>query len=451
MTSTNSWAAVFLLTVSPHILLATDGAELRARRERASATFIDGVLIIHAKSEADLVADGFRQDGAFYYFTGLENTSGAILAIDGRSHESWLFLPTRGPDSGGAPPEGTPGSNAVRQSGIEHVVDWSELENFLDKNGNSATTLYYLAPEYSLEELPPNIIGRPPGAPLWAITIAKKWPSCQLKEVRERVQALMDVQTPSEMANVRAAAEATVGAVMAGMRAIRPGVSQRSVEPAVADACWKHGAHGVSFWPWAMAGPNGVFPHPFASLGRYDHLNVIMNAGDLVRLDVGCEWNHYGGDLGRTVPVSGRYSADQREVWNIFVSAYHAGVRLLREGATVDQVFEAWRAELVRHRVSAKSALAQQSIEAWSKREKIPYWQIHTMNLGAGYVRGPLRAGTTIAFEPIASIGGQGYYLEDVFVITKEGADLLTPGVPYSAEEIEAAMRATAAKSPIGH
>jgi Xaa-Pro aminopeptidase len=163
-----------------------------------------------------------------------------------------------------------------------------------------------------------------------------------------------------------------------------------------------------------------------------------MNADDLVRLDVGCEWNHYGGDLGRTVPVSGPYSADQREIWDIFVSAYHAGA---------NQVFAAWSAELIRHRESARSTLAKQAVDGWSKREQVPDWQIHTMNLSTGGVQCPMRAGTTqydpacVAFEPIASIGGQGYYLEDLFLITKEGAELLTPGVPYSAEEIELAMR----------
>jgi Xaa-Pro aminopeptidase len=54
-------------------------------------------------------------------------------------------------------------------------------------------------------------------------------------------------------------------------------------------------------------------PKPFSSLARYDYLNATMKAGDLVRLDVGCEWNYYGGNLGRTIPVSkpmssGRFS-----------------------------------------------------------------------------------------------------------------------------------------------
>jgi Xaa-Pro aminopeptidase len=240
---------------------------------------------------------------------------------------------------------------------------------------------------------------------------------------------------------LRAAAKATVPALLAGMRAIKPGVQQRAVEATVVNACSQQGAHGVSFWPWAMSGSNGVFPRPFASVARYDHLNQTMEAGDLVRMDVGCEWDHYQGDLGRTVPVSGRYSDDQRETWNIFVAAYQAGVTALRDGVTPDQVYDAWRTELVAHRASVKSAIAKEAIDAWSKKENIPYWQVHTMNLDAGRVPGALRAGMTIDFEPIAAAGGQGYYLEDMFLITAHGAENLTLCVPYRAEEIEAAMR----------
>jgi Xaa-Pro aminopeptidase len=166
-----------------------------------------------------------------------------------------------------------------------------------------------------------------------------------------------------------------------------------------------------------------------------------MRSNDLVRLDVGCEWEHYQGDLGRTVPVSGHYTEGQRETWNIFVAAYHAGAVALHDGVTVDQVFDAWRAELLHHRDSARTLLAQRAINSWSKRENVPFWQVHTSNLLAGFPVGPLRAGTTINFEPIASIDDQGFFLEDMFLITKDGAELLTPGVPYSAEDIEAVMK----------
>ena len=65
---------------------------------------------------------------------------------------------------------------------------------------------------------------------------------------------------------------------------------------------------------------------------------------------------------------------------------------------------------------------------------------MHTTNLVAASPVEPLREGTTINFEPIASVDGQGFFLEDMYLITKRGAELLTPGVPYSATEIEAAM-----------
>jgi Xaa-Pro aminopeptidase len=429
------------LAAAVHAFCAEKG-ELRERRQRAAAAFHDGILLVHAKSVLALTADGFRQDPAFYYFTGLENTPGALLAIDGRSGESWLFLPSHPPYSKLLPPELSASPEAAKLLGIEHVVDWSELERFLTQRASLPTALYYLVSSSDLEELPPNITGRKSQkAPLWAITLASKWPSFQVREAGRQVYALMDVQGPSEIAALRAAAKATVSAVMAGMRAIRPGASQRSVEATAENACWNANAHGSAFWPWAMAGENGVFPRPLASDMRYDHLNVVMHAGDLVRLDIGCEWDHYQGDLGRTVPVSGHYTEEQREIWNIFVAAYQAGVKTLREGISVDQVFDTWRAELLRHRESARSGLAQRAIENWSKRENVPYWQLHTINLDAGYVEGPLRAGTTVAFEPIASMDGQGFYLEDMFLITKDGAELLTPGVPCTAEEIEAAMR----------
>ena len=432
--------AMFFITSSCTAAINNDLG--RERRQRVATAFHDGVLLLHANSELDLTADGFRQDPYFYYFTGLGNTVGAVLAIDGKSGESWLFLPSEPPFlKSGLQPEVKPGPDAAKRLGIEHVDDWTELQEFLESRAGQAPPLYYADDFAEFAELPRNLLSpRSPGAPMWLQIILQRWPAFEAKEAGERIQALMAVQSADEIAALRLAAKATVTAVLAGMRAIQPGVSQRSVEAAVEDSCWKAGAHGSSFWPWAMSGDNAVFPRPFTSLAQYDHLDQNMRSGDLVRLDVGCEWNHYIGDLGRTVPVSGHYKDDQRETWNIFVAAYRVGALAIRDGVTVDQIFDAWRTELLRHRASAKTLMAQRAIDSWSDRKSVPYWQVHTTNLLPGFPDGPLRAGTTINFEPIASIDGQGFFLEDMYLIIQSGAELLTPGVPYSADEIEAAM-----------
>ena len=431
----------FLLATT--LLGATDNAAISARRNRAASAFHDGILIVHAVSRLDLAADGYRQDPYFYYLTGLGNTIGALLAIDGKSGESWLFLPDHPPyQKRGLQREVLPGVDDAKRLGIDHVVDWSELDGFLSRQAGPGARIYYAADVAEYPELPANLLSvKAPEAPLWIQEILHKYPAFEVKEVMGDVNALMFVQDAGELDALRAAAKTTVTALLGGMHAIHPGVQQRIVESVVESACWNAGAHGTDFWPWSMSGENAVFPRPFFSLAVYDHLNKEMRAGELVRLDVGCEWQHYQGDLGRTVPVSGHYSDDQRETWEIFVAAYRAGAAALRAGITVDQVYEVWRAELLRHRATAKSALAQHAIDSWSKRENVPFWQIHATNLLAAWPPAALPAGMTVNFEPIASADGQGFFLEDMYLITREGAELLTPGVPYSAEQIEAAMR----------
>lgn len=424
-------ALVFALPV-----VAADTSELRERRASAAHAFPDGVLLLHAKTSLDLAADGHREDAAFYYLTGLENSPGYIVAIDGKTSESWLFVPVT---SSGTPLEVQAGEAAERQLGIDHVVDWAALEDFLSHQFAAGAKLYY---ELDSRMLPANLATtKEIRTPAWIQVLQQKWPNAEFRGVGGKLTNLFAVETPSEQQDSRIAGRSTVSAFFAGLHAIHPGTAQRQVELAVVDACWKNG-RGVSFWPWAMAGANGAFPKPWESLFRYDHLDTLMQSGDLVRLDVGCEWQHYQGDLGRTVPVSGHFTAEQREVWNIFVAAYRATAREIKEGLTVDQGFEIWKNELLRHRDTVKTALAQQAIAMWSDRKNVPYWQMHTMNLDAGYIEGPLRTGMVIDFEPIAVIGGQGYYLEDMYLITKNSAEVLTPGLPYTAEEIEAEMAA---------
>ena len=424
--------------------LASDKTSFERRRHRVAQEFHDGILLLHAVSRMDIAADGYRQDPYFYYLTGQENAVGALLAIDCKSAESWLFLPSQPPFSkAGLKPILVPGAEATRLTGVDHVPDWTELSAFLAARAASSPSIYYTRDGLGgFDEMPANLVSpKAPGAPLWLQIILGKFPSFSTKEVTDSLNKLMAVQDADELLSVRSVAKATVTAIKTGMRAIRPNVSQRTVESVVESACWAAGAHGSNFWPWVMSGANAVFPNPLASLASYDHLDRTMQTGELVRLDVGCEYQHYLGDLGRTVPVSGHYTDEQRETWNIFVAAYRKAVLALREGVTSDAVYDAWSKELLSHRSMAKSPLAQHAIDSWSKRQNVPFWQIHSSNLLAAFPPEPFPAGMTINFEPIASVDGQGFFLEDMYVIRKNGAELLTPGVPYTAEEIEASMK----------
>lgn len=173
-----------------------ESAIVRDRRQRAAAAFQDGILLFHASSELNISADGFRQDPVFYYFAGLANTVGAVLAIDGKTGESWLFLPTKPPFlKSGLQPEVQPGADSEKRLGIEHVVDWSKLEEFLASHASQAVPLYYANDFSKFDELPANLLSqKSPEAPTWLQVLLQKWSAFEAKEVGARVQGLMEIQ-----------------------------------------------------------------------------------------------------------------------------------------------------------------------------------------------------------------------------------------------------------------
>lgn len=215
--------------------------ELRARRQRAAQAFSDGVLLVRSKTALDSTADGYREGAAFYYLTGLENFPGAILAIDGKSRETWLFVPKARPDE---TLEVQAGDATAQTLGLDNVVDWMDLGKFLTRLEQTGARVYC---ERGEVELPPNISLTDKKAASWIQVLEKKWPGIDFQFVDGQLSDLMSEESPEEQKLSRAAASATVTAAMAAINAVWPATSQRSVELAVEGACWNAGAHGVSF------------------------------------------------------------------------------------------------------------------------------------------------------------------------------------------------------------
>jgi Xaa-Pro aminopeptidase len=255
------------------------------------------------------------------------------------------------------------------------------------------------------------------------------------------LNSLRAAKDSGEVATLRRVASTSAAALLAGMRRFSPGRRQREVEAAVVDACVRN-ADGVSFWPWAMSGPNAAFPAPFAALADPRNLDRVMQAGEVARLDIGCQVDHYKGDVGRTVPVSGTFTAGQAEVVDLLVAAYRAGLAELRDGATVAAVTRASIAEVARRRPALRTSLGKDAAAVITRPDGIPFWQLHGVGLDdAEAVPDTLRAGVTIDYEPIFVVGGQGFYMEDMILVTANGFEVLTKGLPYTAAEIERAMR----------
>ena len=423
-------------------------SEFQARRRQMMKRLPDGLLLLHARSALKTEdQSGFRQDATFYYFTGLESAMSAILVIDAPAQESWLFVPSKlnGMADAMERPFVKPGAEAQAQLKIERVVRWEEFASYIDRRLADDPKLIIYTDEGGFSNLWLGHESNPPGLAavenpfrLWRRAIEERWPKATVKSAKQAIVEMRRIKSEAEIEVMRRVARSSAAALGAGLGALQPDRSQREVEAEIVRECIRSGGEGPSFWPWAMAGPNSAFPAPFASFADYRHLNRIMRRGEVARLDVGCAVDHYEGDVGRTAPVSGRFDPGQRETWELLISAYRAGLGMMRDGARTADVIAASLREIERLKDSVKTPLGRKAVAVLLSRDGMQYWQAHGVGLEAAEPAPEvLRSGMIVAFEPIFAVEGQGFYLEDMILIKRDGYEILTTGLPYSADEIE--------------
>jgi Xaa-Pro aminopeptidase len=429
--------------------------EFRARRLEAMRRMPDGILVVPSRAfvfgDDQLALHSFGQNPNFFYFTGLASAAGAVLAIDGAAKETWLFVPGKLPGIAGMLKVlfVEPGESSAKRLVVDHVVDRKELPGFLARREEAKPGLLLYAPGAAAAHGFPLDIALDDPEAAWNHALGEIWPPAQIRPADALLTEMRLVKSPAEIEVLRRVGKASAAALEAGLASLTPGRPQRESEAAIVSGCIAAGAEGPSFWPWVMTGENSAFPAPFESLGDYRHLNRTMRAGELARVDVGCDMDHYKGDVGRTAPVSGRFDAGQRETWELLVAAYRAGLAALRDGVSRNEVFAASLAEVRRRQPSLATTLGKKAAQILLGRDGLRWWYLHGVGLeSADGEPETLRAGMTVDFEPIFSVDGQGFYLEDMILVTSTGYEILTPGLPYSAEEIETAVQAPGLGKP---
>src|SRR4030095_8718605 len=335
----------------------TSTATFRARRDRLMQTASDALVLIRSRSKLmEENEDGFRQNASFYYLTGLENAVGALLVLDSRRQESWLFVPSSGqlPRIGSLmrPPYAyvESGPSSCSRLGLDHVVVWDEFAPFIDRRLAEDPSLIIRGP-FSTDRTKTTtaiLVGQYEVG-LWESVLRTRWPKAQFGPT-PNAESLRAIKEANEIEVLRRVAASSSAALRAGLAALRPGRRQREAEVGVVAACVSAGADAISFWPWVMSGSNSDITKAFQSLADSRFLDRRMLAGELVRVDVGCAQENYEGDVGRTAPVSGRFNREQREAWDLFVAAYRAGLNAIKPGKTSKDVLAAWQREFQRRR-----------------------------------------------------------------------------------------------------
>ena len=317
-----------LALASPLVAQTMPDREYAARRDSLAARIGTGVVVAFGAR----TPVGFERPGqlpGFRYLTGFMEPDAALLLVvrDGRPSPV-LFTQARDPRRqlyDGFPPDS---AGVERTTGIP-ARSIAALGPMLDSLAASGLPVYTLRDYASWDVAQADSLTR--GASFMR-AFAASHPGLELRDAHPALDSLRTRKSPAELAMLRRAIDITVEAQREVMRAVRPGMYEYEVEALFTAAFRRSGGDGPAFVSIVGSGPNSTQYH-------YNANDRRMQAGDVVVMDVGAGYGGYAADVTRTVPVSGRFTPEQRAVYQIVRDAQAAAERVVRPGAS----FAAWR------------------------------------------------------------------------------------------------------------
>jgi Xaa-Pro aminopeptidase len=274
------------------------------------------------------------------------------------------------------------------------------------------------------------------------------------------VNQLRLIKDDSEIALMRRAASLSAEAHLAAMRATRPGVYEYTLKGAMVGACLAGGATRMAYPPIVGGGRNSVILH-------YDAAEARLESGQMVVNDTACEYSLYAADVTRSYPVSGRFSPEQRAIYEIVLAAQKAGFARTRPGAALRDVHQA-TVEVIVDGLLGLGILSGDRAQILEKREYqrfYPHGSSHWLGLlvhdvgSYGYPENVerlaryglamtrLAPGMVLTIEPgiyvpeastpDARWWNIGVRIEDVALVTGAGAECLSCSAPREIADVE--------------
>lgn len=424
------------------------------RRERVLEELGDGAMVLPA---APILLKGrdtelpYRPDSELFYLTGFSEPE-CVLVLRGFADVDRvvLFMQPKDPRAERWSGARLGPERATAYLGVDDARPIERLEEELGPLLAGADRVFFRLGGNSRAERPvldalrtARTMGVRQGAGPYGVMD----PGIVLNELRLR-------KDPYEIDAIREAADITVEGFRSAMARLRPGIGEWEVEAELEGTFRRLGAHGPAFPSIVGAGANACVLHYIRNSHR-------MEGGDLVLIDAGAELNMYGGDVSRTAPVSGRFSPEQRDLYEIVDEAHKAAVAAIRPGARLDEVHDHALRILVSGLVTL-GVLDGEEDELIETEAHAPYYPHRTSHwLGlethdvGDYARNGasrvLEAGMVLTIEPglyfppdldDGPFVGIGVRIEDDVLVTEDGVDVLTDGLPTRADDVESLVGA---------
>ncbi|MGE0875063.1 MAG: aminopeptidase P N-terminal domain-containing protein [Burkholderiales bacterium] len=424
-----------------------------ARRQALAAAMHEGVAIVATAPERVRNRDThflYRYDSYFYYLTGFAEPEAVLVIVAGREPRTLLFCREK---------------NAERETwdGFRHGPEAArELFGFDEAH-----------PIGSLDAMMPGLLADQPALhtmvgmdAAWDARVMG-WLNAvraqsragiaapdRLHDIRAVLDDMRLVKDEGELALMRRAAAISAAAHRRAMRATRAGRHEFEIEAELLHEFRRHGAQFPAYWPIVAGGANACVLH-------YVSNDAPLADGDLLLIDAGCELHGYASDITRTFPVSGRYSAAQKDVYEIVLAAQAAAIDRVRAGNHWNEPHDAAVKVLAQGMLDLGllAGTLDEALEKESYRRFYMHRTGHWLGLDvhdAGeYKRGgawrSLAAGMVLTVEPgmyiraaddvPSALHDIGIRIEDDVVVRDGDCEVLTLETPKRIADIEDLMR----------
>lgn len=424
---------------------------VKARRDELRARMGGGVAIFPSQPVALRNGDvehEYRQASDLYYLTEFEEPdSVAVVCAEPDRPALTLFCRARDPEreTWDGPRAGVEGATA--QFGADQAFDNKALPEELPKLLQNVRRIVYRAGENrAFDDVVFRAIDKVRSLARTGVLSPTEIvdPSTILHEMRL-------IKQPDEVERIRRAVVATEAGFAAARAATRPGKMEYEIEAELRRGFRAAGSERNAFAPIVGSGANATILH-YRKNGRR------MQEGELVLIDAGAEVDYYAADVTRTLPVSGRMSPEQRDVYELVLRTELAAIEAVRPGVTVDdvhaiavRVLTTGLVGLGLLRGSVDEMIEKNAFRAFYMHRTSHWMGLDVHDVGAYYVEGKsrtLQPGMVLTIEPGLYIGEQapdidpkwrgiGVRIEDDVLVTPAGRDVLTASIPKSLADLE--------------
>ncbi|NJO68719.1 MAG: M24 family metallopeptidase [Bacteroidetes bacterium] len=272
--------------------------------------------------------------------------------------------------------------------------------------------------------------------------ITDKFPLHQKERLSPALTSLRLLKEAEEVNIIRYASQITGKAFQRVMRFVKAGIYEYEIEAEITHEFLKSGASGHAYYPIVATGENACFLH-------YINNKSICNDGDLLLLDFGAEYGNYAADCSRTIPVNGKFSPRQLQVYKSVLSVFQKARSLMVKGTTITliqkQVCKLWEEEHVKLGLYSMEDLHRQDPDDPLYQRYYMHGISHFLGLDVhdvGNKNAILEPGMVLTCEPGIYIReeGMGIRLENDILITNDEPIDLMQHIPVDADAIEELM-----------